>query len=1100
MARKRHAKPASPPSAAPIPQNQENQIEALATFLDTGSPLHEPIQSTGSQTEMPTFGTQGLPQDAYNPRSKEDHVRSRILIDRSQNSGQYIDVGMVLRGLKDEQECLEKEINTTAVEFYDYLDKSRKLVSEAEQSKGFEEHKSQSRDSQVLHDLKESIGTLTGHISNDERNKLHARLQIITEQMKATPLNTKILLSHPDGSPNEQAFEQEAAVQKMLLGISDLEANIKLWAYTVNKAKEPAKEGKEAKEPASDMSGKRNKTDAERKQSAIKGYMQKFNIDEETAKQRWPRVYHTRLLEARIMAQTSDEVEGGTEDPITKIEPLRIRSRQSYESTAIPPMDTQGRELTANANPQARDATTDAISAPKPDLKTKSEAKTEIEQPVIQGLVTARGENMMAADGAPLPTAEAFMYADVTHPEEIVTLWIAFWGNDKRVWGTLHEYVMKFPVSTRDDVWESHMDWLARGKYEPLVQGGWVHKATAKRVDKIASRLTEELPIQPCLDYYMPPFDSIQLITKLKALQGPSGEIELMKKFEALQRPIQDLNDGGNTNPGDYDQWIPIKNTLGQIWSETNEKRALGEEQLQGLQFVKLEDREIQQQKIEGELKEQEGLLKTREKRLQKLREQPPKSADKWLETELQRIEAGEIWRMRQRIWSTREALKKSREGTFVNDKKSSKKHGEQLQKPYHQSPECTMQQQEIERLLKLREEHLHRREKQQLEVDGLLQRLKEQLQERESRLAEREARVHDREVEWEKHQEQRQEIERMLQQRDVQLQKRDDQVQTREEQSLKRAEQLLFREGELRNRLRVAEVGITLANQQAAKVQREIEKEKAMLAVLSNGQEDVKRVTKPQDIDLSNRTYGVNNREAAVSSHDKCLEQPMMNVHDLLKILNARPAKPCKIWARSATEDWPSVLELAVRARMFAETRGLDWGQNEIQLAALKKMAAAVEERAKKIIFSGQVKVADLEKPAADKTADDTEDATVFTDPYSFFASKQWLGSEWNSPAATSTEDIKPAPWDTFEAEKLPASTPINVCSGKWGCGCTLCRERDEIWKLHMPSSKNNGVGKPCKCNGGWGCNGGSGCRGYEDDFPPLPKSLHRDDDSSDW
>ncbi|KFY82840.1 hypothetical protein V498_08436, partial [Pseudogymnoascus sp. VKM F-4517 (FW-2822)] len=123
MARKRHAKPASPPSAAPIPQNQENQIEALATFLDTGSPLHEPIQSTGSQTEMPTFGTQGLPQDAYNPRSKEDRVRGRILIDRSQNSGQYIDVGLVLRGLKDEQERLEKEINTTAVEFYDYLDK-----------------------------------------------------------------------------------------------------------------------------------------------------------------------------------------------------------------------------------------------------------------------------------------------------------------------------------------------------------------------------------------------------------------------------------------------------------------------------------------------------------------------------------------------------------------------------------------------------------------------------------------------------------------------------------------------------------------------------------------------------------------------------------------------------------------------------------------------------------------------------------------------------------------------------------------------------------------------------------------------------------------
>lgn len=1054
---------------------------------------------------MPTSGTQGLPQDAYNLRSKEDSVRSRILIDRLPNSGQYIGMGMALRGLRDEQKLLHKEIVTDAAEIFSYFNNTRKLVSEVEQSKGFEEHKSQSRDSQILQDLKESIDSLTGHISNDDQSKLHARLQIITEQMKVTPLNTKVLLSHPDGSPNENAFEQEAAVQKILLGISDLGANIKLWVNTVNKAKETTKE---AKEPASEMSGKRKKTDAERRQLAIKMCMQKFNVDEETAKQRWLRFHQTRLLEARILAQTSDEVEGNTENPITKIEPLKIRSRQSYESTSIPPLDMQGRELTANAyhsSPQARDATTDAISASKPDLKTKFEAKTEIEQPAIQGLVTARGKNMMAADRAPLPTAKTFMYADVTHPEEIVNLWIAFWNNDKSVRGTLHEYVMQFPVSTRDVLWESHMDWLAGGIYEPVAQDGWVHtrwdEATAKRVDQLSSRLKEELVIKPNSDRYTTPFDSNQLTEKLEALQGPNGENELMEKVEALQTPMQDLNDGGDTDPRDNNQWVPIRDTLGQIWRENNEKRALAEKQSQRLQLVKLEDREIERQKIEGELKTQEGLLKRCEERLRKRREQPPKPADKLLEIELQRQEIEGIWKKREGISSMREGLKKSREGEFKNGKNSSKEHGEQLQKPYHQSPECKMQQEEIERLLKLREEHLHGREKQQLEVDGLLQRLKEQLQERESRLAEREARVHNREIEWEKHQEQRQEIEKMLQQRDSQLQKRDDQVQTREEQSLKRDEQLLFREGELGNRQRAAEVRITLANQQAAKVQKEIEEGKAILAALSNGQEDVKRVTKAQEIDLSNRTYGVNNREAAVSSPDKGLEQPGMNMHDLLKILNAGPVKPCKIWVGSPTEDWLYVLELAVQVRMFAEARGLDWDQNVIQLADLMKMAGVVEEQAKKKIFGGRIKVADLEELAADITADDKMDAAVYGDEADiFFASKQCLVSEWNSPAATSTEDVKPVPRNTFEAEKLPASTPINVCSGKWGCGCTLCRERDDLWKLHMSSSKKNGVGKPCKCNGGWGCNGGSGCRGYEDDFPPLPKNLHRDDDGSDW
>lgn len=993
MARKRAAKPANPPPLAPSPRNQETQIEALATFLNTASPLPEPIQSTGSSATMPTPRYEGLPQGTYGLRSKEDRVGSRILVDRLHNSEQ--DMETLLRELEGEEERLWKRIGVnskeillaTAAGSYGPNSKARMLLRELEREKGFEKHHNQFRDSQVLNDLKESIGALTGHASNDELSKLHAKLQTITDQMKATPLHTKVLLNHPDGSPNENAFEQEAAIQKMMQEISDLKTNVKVWENTVNKAKEPANDAQQpvkgqqavndAKEPTKEKSDEGNLMQAERKQSAINRCMQRFNIDEATAKQRLLRVHQNRLLEARIMAE-------GTKVAIPKTEPLRIRSGQSYESMSVPPIDTQGRELTANANhssPQVRHATTDAISAPaEPDVKTELGVKIEKEQPGTQDLGTAGGENMMAVDTAPLPTAKPVMYADVSHPESNMDLWIAFWGGDNGAWGPLRKYLMGFSEPTRDDVWETHMDWLIRAICDPAAPGRLVPSTwggtTGRQLDKFSTTL---------------------------------DSVKLFKKLEALQTPIQRLN-GGGIIPGDRVRSVPILDAQEHTKHEGDQKRVLAEKaESQRLRLINLEDREKEHQETKEKLKlhvrhfmQREEMLRNREQQLRK-----------------------------------REA---------------------QLKKPDHQSMDCKMQREEIERLLKLREEHLHKREKQRLEVDGLLQKLEEQLQEHESRLAEREHSLHNREAEWEKHQEQRQEIEKLLQQREEQLQKRDEQlqtreglVQTREDQSLNREGQLQGREDLLHRRERAAEDRLTSANEQVTKMQEEIEKGEAKLAQLTNACEKAMREISVEEMDLAKRTHALKNREEAVASREECVEQLRMSVYGQLKVLRAGPSKPCTSWAGSTTGDWPpSVLELATQVKVF------EWDQNETQLADLKKMAVEVEQEAKKVIFGGEIKLADCKKIAAALGVDDNKDVAVFTEgEENVAATEQWNGWDEDFSTATSTENGKPVNWNTFEAKKFPASTPVKDCSGKWGCGCATCRERDEIGRPTSPLLK---------------------------------------------
>lgn len=590
---------------------------------------------------MPTLRYEGLPQGIDGLRSKVDRVGNRNLVDRLHNFEQ--DMETLLREIEGEEERLRKRIGVnlkesplvTAAMGYGPNSKARMLLRELHREKGFEKHHNQFRDSQVLNDLNESIGALAGHISNDELSKLNAKLQSITEQMKATPLHTKVLLIHPDGSPNENAFEREAAVQKMLQEISDLKTNIKLWENTVNKVKEPANDAQQpvegqqpvndAKEPTTGKSDERNLMQVERRQSAINRCMQRFNIDEATAKQRLLRVHQNRLVEARIMAE-------GTEVAVPKTEPLRIRSGQSYESMSAPPMDAQGRELTANANhssPQVRDATTDAISAPaEPDVKTEL-GVTEKEQSATQDPGTAGGENMMTVDTAPLPTAKPVMYADVSHPESNMDLWIALWGGNKDAWVPLRKYLMEFSQPTRDDAWETHMDWLTRAKCDPAAPG---------RLDPSTGGGTTVRQ----LAQFSTTLDSVKLFTKLEA--------------------IQRLN-GGGIIPRDRICPDPILDAQEDTEDEDDQPRVLAEKaELQRLRLIELEDREKEHQKTKEKLElheryfmQREETLRNREQQLRKREEQLKKPGHQSQECKMQQKEIERLLKLREEHLHKRE-------------------------------------------------------------------------------------------------------------------------------------------------------------------------------------------------------------------------------------------------------------------------------------------------------------------------------------------------------------------------------------------------------------------------------------------------------------
>ncbi|KFY04277.1 hypothetical protein O988_00889 [Pseudogymnoascus sp. VKM F-3808] len=790
MTRKRTAKPAGPPAVAPAP-TQENQIEAVSTFLDTGSSS----QYTGPPATMSVTAFEGLPHRAM--IFEKQRVRCGDLIQGLHDSKK--DMEALLRKLEDEEDRLERAIKAketpvaTATENDDLDAKDLNIkacIPANDKAESSEKHQDPLRDSQVLKDLKDSINSLVGRISNDEQAKLFAKFLSIADQMEATPVDNKVLLNHPDGSPNENAFEQEAAVQKMLQDISDLEANIKGLAklcFSMKKGKEMANDanelGEKIKEPAREKSGEINVTHTERKEAAIKRYMRKRNVDEATARQRWVDIHADRMLEARLITEQKEATEQKAKEAIAPTEPLRLRSGQTYESISMLSMNTQGRELATKAShnsSQVRDATTDAMPVPHPNVKTDPDIKTEGEQPAIQNFGKAGGENITSADTAPLPAIETIMYSDVSHPEEILDLWVSLWGGDNSAWGSLHEYLMGFPESTRDAMWASHLDWLTKGG-----PNEWV-EAITKKADRLDLRRRE--------------------------LETPLDGMQLFRKLESLQDPFQRFNYG----------------------------------------------------------------------------------------------------------------------------------------------------QQDATGLLKLREEHLHKREKQQQEVNELLEKLEKQLQERESRLVETEHRVHDREIEWEKHQEQRLEVEKLLQQREEQLQKRDGQLQAREgmlqtheDRLVTREEQLLSRDKLLQCREDDAEARITLADQKLQKVQAEIKKGESELADLTDYHRRVKRSTEQHEIDLDDRECTLLNRESAVTSREKFLEQFQTRVHEQFKSSMTDSAKLRTDWGGFSSGDWPKVLEIAMQVKMFVETEG-GWFQNQAQLADLKKIAMEIEKEAKMVIFEG--------------------------------------------------------------------------------------------------------------------------------------------------
>lgn len=284
----------------------------------------------------------------------------------------------------------------------------------------------------------------------------------------------------------------------------------------------------------------------------------------------------------------------------------------------------------------------------------------------------------------------------------------------------------------------------------------------------------------------------------------------------------------------------------------------------------------------------------------------------------------------------------------------------------------------------------------------------------------------------------------------------------------MKREDHLQFRETLLQRRESDMEARTALADQQDTKIQAES-------AQLFSERQDMERNIAKQNWDIGDRTHSAGKREAAVASREKCLEQLRMSVHEQLNVSMDEPDKPCTSWGGSSKGDWSSVLELAVQVKMFVEDKVFELNNNEFRLADLNRMSLEVEEKAKKVIFGGgEITLGDIDKIAAALRADDKRDSRNIVDAMNIFTyANDQRERHRGIPAATSTEDVKPATWNTseaekpgntFEAKKFPASTPVKDCSGKWGCGCTTCRERDEIWKAHKPTFKNHADGR-LKC-----------------------------------
>ncbi|OBT84954.1 hypothetical protein VE02_06612 [Pseudogymnoascus sp. 03VT05] len=944
MVRKRVVKPADPPPFAPTP-NQDAQIEALATFLDTDSPLREPIQATGPPESIQISGYQNLPQGGYNMRSMEGRGGSRHQAYRITNYEQ--DMRLFLREPEEEEEGhFWKRTNPK---------KAPMLLSKFEKAEGFERHNNQSRDSQVLHGLKESIGALTGHVSTDDQSKLHTKLQRVTEQMKATPLNTKVFLTHPDGSPNEEAFEQEAAVQKILQEISDLETNVKFWANMVNKA---------AEELATDA-------------------------PEPTKKGKEP------------VREKSDEVEWDTKDAIPKTEPLKIRSGQSYESISMPPMNMQGPELTANthhSSPYTRDATTDAISVPE------LEVKTERGQPAIQHFGTTGGGNMIAADPAPLHTTKPVMYSDVSHSEKNIDLWVAFWNGDKSAWDPLHEYLIGFPKSTRDDLWEEQMRWLRDGISDPALSDVWVPKplgeatrTTARQIDKF------DLPLRK------KQFDKQNMKTAVDSEQ-------LFKKLEVLQKPSQ-------------------------LWSNVEHERQLlqhnvlqREDQIQKKRWDQMHDFGSSMLDLEMQRHEAEVALKRREEQLQKREEQLQKPAEKSSECKIrpqdneyllkqseellekgmkEQHESFKLVQKRQDNLHEREKGQRELAGLLNKLEKKIQKRESDVKNREVELEKHQKQRQEAEGLLKLREETLHKHEQQRQEVDGLSQKLEEKLQEREHQLAERENSVHNREVEWEKHQEQRQEIGRLLKQREEQLQKRDEQLQTREYQALQRDNQVLSRERLLQGR----EV-----NAGSAKLN------EAQLAALQKTADEVMEV-RALKINLSKRIRAIEGREMEASYAEEWVDA-------LRKILeNTREARHGEVNVDLGTSGSPITkanwLAMLGIVEMSVKYDNVTWLKRRTQFWDFRQAVDYIQKDADDALIEGRgVKGPQPKNSAIDVSKDKGEIVAAFKQKA--VASRQW--KEWgddNTPAAASKEDDRPTSQGIFNTEKPPTSTLVDGCSG---------------------------------------------------------------------
>ncbi|KFY45769.1 hypothetical protein V494_00783 [Pseudogymnoascus sp. VKM F-4513 (FW-928)] len=942
MTRKRTRHTTKPENRPPVDStsNGETQIESLATFLDTSSPVHEPIQLPGFPEPMSTSKDGDMLQCLGNMRSEVDRVRSQVLMNPFQSTNR--DKAILLREPQGEETALKKGMTARmrALEA-----RTRMGLDGAQKPSVFE--KQSSSEPSLLDDLKQKIESLAGHISMDEHRKLQTKLQEIAEQIKVTALDTKVYLSHPDGSPNENAFEQEAAVQKILLNISDLEMNIKLC---------------------------------------------------------------TGVNNPKVSEKIDEPIEQGenVEDAIPKTEPLKIRSGQSYDAISMPPMDTQIRELAANAihsPPRVRDAIADSTSVSQLDVKADSK------QQAIRGVGMAGGENSVTAKTAPLPIAKKLLYADISHPKEILELWITFWNGDKSVRGTLSEYLTHFPQSIRDETWDTHMNWLygrAPGsRWTPNTRGD----TAARQAEKAGPPQTQEPVVKPGMDMSL------------------DSQKRFIKKLEELGVPVQgqEINTSG-VRLGDRLRRDPIRNTWEKVRPEGDDERVYaGGAESSKAPFVKLVDDDTQQQNLESETTPRPYPQRTKRVlwRLSKLQE-------RLQELELEQHKADGILEMRAASLKTKEMKE-----TLKPLEDDAKKVEKQIQEA-GKFLGSNMQHQETEALLNQRENYLHKLEKQQIAIDEL-----RFLRERD---------IVRRENDWEKRKEEQLDIDWSLDRRDERSQKRDNQLFAREsmlhdheDRFLRREDQLLFRERQVDRRERRAEARIAALDKQAADLQAQIRDGLTKLGNLSNSRELVRREIAAQGAELDERALAIDSREAAVASREKLAELRM----------DQRNRVPTGDWtympgpavkAGATVGNWPRVLKLAVMTRVFIEEKETiwQWGPDQTDMADLKKVALEVEEEAKKVLSNRPVKGGDFE---AGSTAVKASEKKISPAPMqakkAFIPTDGWNGLDENVPAATPKKDGKTTTsWTTFGAKKPHYSTPSDDCTNERGCPCDSCAE----------------------------------------------------------